>query len=397
VTAARVELGPLGLDAGGHLLVKLALERVEPGQEVEVVGTDAALASHLRAWCSAHGHRFAPADAPGAPLRVGRSPLARARWQGAEQAGAPDPGAVAEEAPPAWGLASRGTWVEAGGPAPRFALSTKDDLWADDAGRLYDRAVAGQWDPATAVPWDDASTADDVVEDAVVQVMAYLVENEVAALVVPARFLGQVHPHFAEVQHVLAAQVADEARHAHVFARRQGLAGRPAPLSTAGGRASLQTLLDEPDWATASFLLTVLGEGTFLSLLGFLERHAPDEATRAVARLVRGDEARHVAFGVAHLERHCALDPALRARLASAVERRHDQLRTTAGLNAEVFDALLVLAAGDRTPASVAAAWGELQALQRDMHEGRQGRLARLGFTPGEADALAALHTRNFM
>src|SRR5690606_936839 len=101
------------------------------------------------------------------------------------------------------------------------------------------------------------------VEDAVVQVMAYLVENEQAALVVPARFLGQVHPHFAEVQHLLAVQVADEARHAHVFARRAGLHGRPAPLSTAGGRASLQTLLDEPDWPTASFLLSVLGEGSF--------------------------------------------------------------------------------------------------------------------------------------
>jgi hypothetical protein len=38
-------------------------------------------------------------------------------------------------------------------------------------------------------------------------------EDEVAALVVPARFLGLLHPHFREVQAVLAIQVADEARH----------------------------------------------------------------------------------------------------------------------------------------------------------------------------------------
>jgi hypothetical protein len=226
--------------------------------------------------------------------------------------------------------------------------------------------------------------------------MAYLVENEEAALVVPARFLGQVHPHFADVQHLLAAQVADEARHAHVFARRAAISGEPT-LSSAGGRASLQTLLDEPDWPTASFLLSVLGEGTFLALLGFLERHAPDECTRTIARLARADEARHVAFGVAHLERHCARDPSLRTRLAAAVERRHDALRSTAGLNQEVFDALVLLAAGARTPDAIAAGWDAVQQLQLDMHAGRQGRLARLGYSPAEADALAALHSRNFM
>jgi hypothetical protein len=216
--------------------------------------------------------------------------------------------------------------------------------------------------------------------------------------VVPARFLGQVHPHFAEIQHLLAAQVADEARHAHVFARRAALgADAPPVLSGAGGRASLQTLLDEPDFATASFLLSVLGEGTFLALLGFLERHAPDACTRTIARLVRSDEARHVAFGVAHLERHSAHEPSLRARLAAAVERRHDDLRTTSGLNQSVFDALVLLAAGDREPAAVARGWLAVQELQRDMRDGREARLARLGFTPTEAEALAALHTRNFM
>ena len=45
-------------------------------------------------------------------------------------------------------------------------------------------------------------------------------------------------------------------------------------MSGAGGRASLQTLLQETDFSLASLLLSVLGEGTFLSLLSFLERHA---------------------------------------------------------------------------------------------------------------------------
>jgi hypothetical protein len=392
-----VELGPLGLDRGGHVLVQLALDELPAGGAVAVRGSHPDLASQLRAWCTMGGHRFEPPEAPGADPAIVRGSTAGARWAGAERAGSPERGEVAARPPAGWGLAARGVWVEAGGPEPRFLLDSKDEIWADDAPRLYDRALAGQWDPTTAVPWDAPRPADSAVEQAVVQLMTYLVENEEAALVVPARFLGQVHPHFAEIQHLLAVQVADEARHAHVFALRARLDERAPTLSGAGGRASLQTLLDEPDFATASFLLSVLGEGTFLSLLGFVERHAPDDCTRSIARLVRADEARHVAFGVAHLERHCRIEPSLKARLANAVERRHDELRTTAGLNQAVFDSLVLLAAGERTPEAVARGWDAVQALQTDMQAGREARLARLGFTAGEAGTLAALHTRNFM
>ncbi len=129
------------------------------------------------------------------------------------------------------------------------------------------------------------------MEAVVVQVMTYLVENENAALAVPARFLGRIHPHFREVVAVLAVQVADEARHVEVFTRRAELRGRPLGLSTVGGQASLLTLLEEPDFAVAHFLLSVLGEGTFLHLLSFLERHAPDPVTARVCHLALADEA----------------------------------------------------------------------------------------------------------
>jgi hypothetical protein len=392
-----VDLGPLGLDGGGHVLLALALADAPPADAVMVTGTHPDLLPQLRAWCTANGHGFHAPGPDGAVAVVERGRHATARWHGAAPAGSAESGVVVERPPAEWGLAARGAWVEAGGPAPRFGLDRKIDLWADDAPRLYDRALAGQWDPAVAIPWTAPRPADPAVEHAVAQTMEYLVENEVAALVVPARILGQIHPHFAEIQHLLAAQVADEARHAHVFARRAHLSDASPTLSGAGGRASLQTLIDEPSFPVASFLLGVLGEGTFLALLGFLERNAPDECTAAIARLTRSDEARHVAFGVAHLERHCSLDPTLRSRLAAAVERRDAQLRPTAGLNQAVFDSLVVLAAGDLTPARIGAGWDAVQAMQRDMQEGRFARLARLGFSSGEAETLAALHTRNFM
>ena len=116
-----------------------------------------------------------------------------------------------------------------------------------------------------------------------------------------------------------------------------------------------------------------------------------------MARLTLQDEARHVAYGLAHLEHHAAQDPTLRARLRLAIERRHDALVDTAGLNEDVSDALVILAAGSWTPDAVAAGWRRVRQLRDDMDDGRRRRLARLGFPPGEAAELSALHTRNFM
>ena len=119
--------------------------------------------------------------------------------------------------------------------------------------------------------------------------------------------------------------------------------------------------------------------------------------TRQVARLAAQDEARHVAFGLAHLEYQLQHDPELRGRLALAVERRHDALAQTAGLNAEVFDALVLLAAGGWSTQQIASGFDKVQLLKEDMASGRQMRMKRLGFEPDDAKRLAALHTRNFM
>ncbi len=392
----QVALGGIGLDRGGHLLIDQALRRLRPGDALLVTEGDAHLELHLRAWARSRGHAV-----DGCVLRKGNA--ADRRMAGAVRAGGTGPGGIVDRPPSSWGLAARGSLVEAGGPDLASAdLASRPQVWSDVAPKLYAQAAASQWDPTTAVDWSataslTAEELPDEIESAVVQVMTYLVENEQAALMVPARFLGRIHPHFREVVQLLAVQVADEARHVEVFTRRAQLRGFPLGVSGAGGRASLQTLLDEPDWSLASFLLSVLGEGTFLSLLSFLERCAPDPVTRQVARLALQDEARHVAFGLAHLTEEVAGDRALRDRLRAAIERRHDALASTSGLAPDVHDAMVVLAAGSWAPTAIAAGWAKVQALQADMDDGRRHRLVRLGFTGREAAELSALHTKNFM
>jgi hypothetical protein len=398
VTGRRLDLKGLGLDRGAHLLLRRALGSLAPGERLAVYGRAPALAIHLGAWCRAEGHRLevpAPDTAEPAVGVVVRGDRDDGRWLGAARAGTPD--TVVRRPPAQWGLAPRGALVEAGGPEPYFDLDDRDLLWADVAPQLYSHAAARQWDPATAVPWDDPFQLPDEVEAAVVQVMTYLTENEQVALIVPARFLGRIHPHFREVVQLLAVQVADEARHMEIFTRRALLRGTQLGTSSVGGRASLFALVGETDFSLATFLLSVLGEGSFVNLLAFLERYAPDPVTRRVAWLAMQDERRHVLFGVAHLEQHARADPKVRDRLRSAMERRHNTLRDTAGLNADVFDSLVVLAGGGWSPQQIESGYARVQALEADMDQGRRRRLERLGFPSDEAEALSALHTRNFM
>jgi len=382
----RVRLGALGLDRGAHLLISRAL-RAEGRATVQ--GDHPELGLHLRAWARAAGYTVTARE-DGFEVcdpRHGQAPYPRA--------GATSPSGVVARPSPRWGLALRGAAVDPATSPLYFPLDDRDVVWTEDAPRLYQQAAASQWDPG-ALDWSPEALPEPV-EDAVVQIMTYLVENELAALVVPARLCATVHPHFREILQLLAVQAADEARHVEVFARRATLV-RPEPgTSSAGGQASLATLVEEPDFALAAFLLSVLGEGSFLALLRFLAERGPDAVTRAITRLAAQDEARHVAFAMSHLERHAGLDPHLRGRLRLAVDRRHHALRDTAGLNADVFDALVLLAAGSYAPDDIGRGWDAVRALVEEMDHGRRVRLGRLGFPPDEAAALSAQHTRNFM
>jgi len=396
-----IDIEDLGLDAGAHLLIKHGLLGVAPGESITVVGRSPDWDGQLSAWCRSRGHPVVLSTQEGRlQAQVTRGGYDAGRWRGALHTGHSDAtvsGAVADKALPAWGLAARGATVEAGSPPMQFRLDQKSEVWSTSAADLYAQAVAAQWNPDAAIDWKAEFDLPDVVENAVVQVLTYMIENEVAALVVPARFLGQLHPHFREVQALLSIQVADEARHIDVFTRRVRLKGREPALSTAGGQASLKSLLDEPDFSVAEFLLSVLGEGTFVSLLLFLHAHAPDPVTRQIAMLAARDEARHVAFGMTHLLARLETEPEFRTRLALAVQARNDALAGTSGLNEEVFDALIILAAGAFTSKAIAAGYLRVQQLMRDMAEGRQARLEKLGFGQEQAQQLSSLHTRNFM
>jgi hypothetical protein len=389
----RVDLQDLGLDAGGAVLLRRAMRGLPAGERIEVAGSHDELGLQLRVWSRSAGHHFAPA-ADGT-LRGILTPAAHFGALPVEQTGSITD--IADNPPQHWGLAGRSAAIELGGPVFDFSLTEKIALWTDDAARLYARAASAQWDPETAIDWSAPIEHGDEIEDAIVQIMTYLIENETAALLVPARMLARIHPHFREIMQILAIQAADEARHIEVFTRRALLKRDALGLSSVGGQASLKTLLDEPDAALAAFLLSIMGEGSFLLLLDFLYQYAPDPITRRAARLAATDEARHVAFGLAHLRRHAAQDKTLLARLAAATQRRHAELAETTGLNELVFESLTILAAGGFSPREIGQGHAKVMQLQADMDRARRTSLVHLGFSETEAETLSSLHTRNFM
>lgn len=389
-----IDLDDLAFEEGGYLIVEKELRNLPVSARLAVMGSDPALRTHLSVWAREQGHQ---ADLSGEIAVIVKGRVSGARWEMAQRAGGSGPDGVLPHADVRWGLALRGALVEEGGPPLNVDLVDRDLLWADAVRQLYASGAARQWSPDADVDWGACFDLPAEVETAVVQVMTYLVENEYAAMQIPARFIARIHPHYREVMQVLAVQVADEARHVEVFARRAALRQRDMGVSGAGGRASLQTLLEETDFSLAAFLLSVLGEGSFLDLLAFIARHGPDPVTRQVAELALRDERRHVAFGMAHLKYGVDSDRTLLGRLRMAVERRHEALARTAGLNQDVLESLVILASHSWSIAGVRDGWTAVQELQRSMDEGRQRRLVQLGFPPGEAAELSALHTRNFM
>lgn len=301
-------------------------------------------------------------------------------------------GEPAAKADPRRGLAPRWVVPDPSTPGFPFTLNDRDEVWADDLDTLYEKGNAHQWDATRDIPWDQLKRLPQPVEQATARLMTFLAENEMVALYLPAKFLPRISPEYIEVALVLAAQVKDEARHLEVFSKR-ALAGGAGPQTTsANTQWALKSLFEQEDFSEASFLLHILGEGTFMELLAFIQEHAHDEVSREILVRARQDEARHVAYGVQHAAYRIRHDPEAADRFLKAAESRASFVRATAGVNADVQHALAVLAGGGDSPSALAEGRRAVRELHADMHEKRMLRMDKAGFPHEVAEKVSALH-----
>ena len=301
----------------------------------------------------------------------------------------PEPPEVAN---PRHGLAPRGAQADPASPVIDFDFVQRDEVWAEGLAQLYESANAQQWDATTDIAWDRLVALPDEVESAVAQVMTFLAENEFVALYLPAKLLPRVHPEYTEVALVLASQVKDEARHIEVFTKRALAGGKGLGKVEPATQWALRSLLSHEDFTEVSFLLHVVGEGTFLELLRFLETHAPDEVTRQIMRRTRRDEARHVGYGLDHVGWRLARQPELAVQLLAAAERRAAFVRASAGASAAVQSALATLAGGGGEDRQIESGMEAVKDLYHQMHDKRLVRLRRAGFPEEVAQEISALH-----
>jgi TusA-related sulfurtransferase len=412
VAAIAVDGGDLSIGGGLLALVRPALNVLEPNGMLAVLSQSRGVREDLPSWCHAERHEYLGVEQ--LSEGIDRHLIARGKFsipvQSTTDKGRLTPregrltssdmfelSPLPSTANPSTGFAPRGARVEPGGPGYPFTLNEREHIAPPEVAKLYDQAVSTQWDATIDIPWAKVKPLPDALENALVQIMTFLAENELSALYVPSRFMARIHPAFAEVTMFLASQLADEARHIDVFLKRARMCGRGLGISSVATSRSLLSLLQTDDFTEATFLLSVLGEGTFLDLLGFIERYAPDEPTAELTRRAKSDESRHVHFGLAHIRYGLANDPALYTRLESAVRRRSATLHDIAGVPATVQDSLTILAAGSTEPYAVARGHERFRELLENMHQNRVRRLEHAGFTPAQADTISQLHTPNCM
>jgi hypothetical protein len=409
---AKCEGGDLHLGEGLLVLVERALDRLAAGGTLAVHATEPSLAHDLPAWCRKAGHEYLGEAASthrirrGTALRLNvrepadwglRAPLRNGVVLEQRDVRLGRASAIPEHADNATGFAPRGAVVEAGAPAYGFTITDRDRVWADEAAELYQQGTASAWDAARDIPWAQLEPLPEELEEAVCQIMTFLAENELSALYVPAKFVPRIHPAFIEVVLFLAQQSAEEARHYEAFTKRAVANGGGLRYSAASGQLSLKTLFEQEDLAAACFLLSVLGEGTFVDLLRFVETHAPDPVTREIVRRARVDETRHVHFGVAHTRHFLGSSPGAEAELLLATRARAGSLAAVTSVSPVVLDALTVLAAGGLEPRAIREGARAVRELHAVMHANRVKRLVSCGFRPELASELSSLHTSNFM
>ena len=235
------------------------------------------------------------------------------------------------------------------------------------------------------------------MEFAIAQIMTYLTENEFSALYVPSKFISKISPYFYEVPLFLSSLMNDEARHIDAFIRRANINGMGVQYSSIITQNSLYTLYRENNYLKSSFLLHIMGEGTFVDLLNFLEKYTQDEATKKLLRLVRIDESRHVAYGMNHIKQVLKYNPKKVNILKEAVFKRKEYLDELNGESTLLIESMAFLAGGGTSYTQYKTGMDLITELKEKMHINRVQRLVDIGIDEDLAVDISKRHTPNFM
>ncbi|MGB2694382.1 MAG: hypothetical protein WBD55_04245 [Dehalococcoidia bacterium] len=194
----------------------------------------------------------------------------------------------------------RGAVAIAGVEGMGYSIYEKQELWADNAGDLYEEAIQRRWRPSTDVPWDAMKPLPDDVERAICQLCTHFSEKAQLEADVISGWEPELSYGYHEVKLYLATVVFEGARHAEVFRKRALSNGGGLGIQSTGW--SFRSVTDARNFTEMVMVQMILQDGFTLVQYEFGEKYAPTVAEQYIFRMGMQDKARHIAYGLAHLK-----------------------------------------------------------------------------------------------
>ncbi len=200
-----------------------------------------------------------------------------------------------------------------------------------------------------------------------------------------------------EVPLFLSSLMNDEARHIEVFTKRANANGGGFQYSSEVTQRSLFHYLKKMIILKALFYFHVMGEGTFVDLLTFLEKYMPYEATKKIIRLSKRDEMRHVAYGIEHVKSAIEQIPNRINALKNTAFKRKEFMDEISSESSLLLESLAFLQVEVMSQMTYKKGFDLVEDLKQKMNENRIKRLVSIGIDEDLANDISKAHTPNFM
>ena len=181
-----------------------------------------------------------------------------------------------------------------------YTIYEKQELWADNAGALYEEAIQRRWAPATDVDWENIKPLPDDLERAICQICTHFSEKAQLEADILAGWEPELSYGYHEIKLYLSTAIFEGARHSELFRKRALSNGGGLGLQSPGW--GFRSVTDARNFTEMVAVQMVLQDSFTLTQYQYCERYAPSAAEKRMFRMAMQDKARHVAYGISHLK-----------------------------------------------------------------------------------------------
>ena len=182
-----------------------------------------------------------------------------------------------------------------------YALSSKVDIWADNAVDLYEEAIQRRWMAHADVPWGELTAAPGEVELSMRQLCTELAQQASIETDVIGNWLHKMNYAYHEVKTFLATEIFDTGRHYSAF-RQRAMVNDGALGLESSGHINRRLVEVRAGWTEAALYLYIIRGPLTLLLYRYGEAYAYNPADKYLFRRCMEDKARHMAYGMAHVK-----------------------------------------------------------------------------------------------